>query len=82
MISSGLHLMIDMLTAAGDDIEDADESAENPEIKKDPVYNMDMKQYLTDLFKAFAHNNAPVFQELANALNESERAELRKIISN
>lgn len=62
------------------DDEDDDESpedAEDPDIKADPIYTLDLKKHIENFLKALAASHREAFTQMANMLAESDKKHLQ-----
>ncbi|KAG1592125.1 hypothetical protein G6F48_002850 [Rhizopus delemar] len=72
-----INLLSDMLA----NIEDNDDEEDNPELKNDPIYQTDMKVYLTDFLRnCHAHNVNNFHQICSTQLNQEEKETLQYIL--
>ncbi|KAI9258508.1 armadillo-type protein [Sporodiniella umbellata] len=73
--NNDIKYLSDMLANIEDDNEE-----DNPDLKDDPVYQTDMKAYLTDFLKNCHCQNLNQFHSLAQFLNEDEKETLSYIL--
>ncbi|ORZ19612.1 armadillo-type protein [Absidia repens] len=59
----------DMLANLGED----DDEENNPDLKNDPIYQIDMKGYLVDFFRNCSSHNVNHFMEICQQLNDDEK---------
>ncbi|RIA81823.1 armadillo-type protein [Glomus cerebriforme] len=62
----------------GKDLDDVDD---DPEIKEDPVYLMNLRDYLTDFFRHCAMQNENNFVQLCSELNEEYQQKIQSLIN-
>ncbi|KAI8338795.1 armadillo-type protein [Choanephora cucurbitarum] len=75
--SARINLLSDMLAQVNDN----DDEEDNPELKNDPIYQTDMKAYLTDFFRNCTTHNINNFNEICQAqLNVEEKQTLEYIL--
>ena len=67
------------LLAPAEDYLDADDDEDDPDCKNDPVYSLDMKQYLVNYIREFS--SQPYFAHFASHLNPSEQETVRNIVA-
>ncbi|KAG1471470.1 hypothetical protein G6F56_002098 [Rhizopus delemar] len=70
-----INFLSDMLANIDDDDEE-----DNPELKNDPIYQTDMKAYLTDFLKNCHGHDINQFQSITNCLNDEEKETLAYIL--
>lgn len=62
-------------------IDNDDDEEDNPELKNDPIYQTDMKVYLTDFFRNCNTHNINNFNEVCSTqLNLEEKQTLEYIL--
>ncbi|CAB4420248.1 unnamed protein product [Rhizophagus irregularis] len=62
----------------GKDLDDVDD---DPDIKEDPVYLTNLRDYLTDFFRHCAMQNENNFVQLCSELNEDEQQKLQSLVN-
>ncbi|KAI7903140.1 armadillo-type protein [Cokeromyces recurvatus] len=71
------HLLSDMLN----NLDENDDEEDNPDLKNDPIYQTDMKTYLTDFFRNCNTHNVNNFNEICQIqLNLEEKQILEHIL--
>jgi hypothetical protein len=58
-----------------------DEEDDDPQIKEDPLYQVNLKDYILDFYKAFAAQNPSAFEELYNSLPPMDKNHLKKMMN-
>ena len=73
--------VIDLATllAPAEDYLDDDEDEDDPDCKNDPIYSMDLKQYLVNFIREFS--SQPYFSHFTPHLNPTEQETLRSLMN-
>ncbi|CAO3648112.1 unnamed protein product [Mucor hiemalis] len=72
-----INLLSDMLN----NMDDQDDEEDNPDLKNDPIYQTDMKIYLSDFFRNCNAHNINNFVEICQTqLNEEEKMTLEYVL--
>ncbi|KAF9581008.1 hypothetical protein BGW38_002133, partial [Lunasporangiospora selenospora] len=79
---SDFALLSDMLDSHGLDMDGDEEEETDPDVLADPVYQMNMKQYLVDFFRQCVQQNPPAFVQGVSELNETEKRTLSGLLEN
>jgi hypothetical protein len=62
-------------------IENDDDEEDNPDLKNDPIYQTDMKAYLTDFFRNCNTHNINNFHEICQTqLNDEEKQTMEYVL--
>ena len=69
-----MQLLSDLLNK--DDVYDEIDE-EDPDVLADPIYSINLRQYLTEFFHRIASSNRPLFEISMAAMNEGDRATLQ-----
>lgn len=56
------------------------EEQEDPDLRQDPVFQIDLKRQLTDFLRAFAQAHGNVFQQLLGTMQPHEQQHVRDFI--
>ncbi len=69
-----MQLLSDLLNK--DDVYDEIDE-EDPDVLADPIYNINLRQYLTEFFRRLAGSNRQLLESSMAAMNEGDRATLQ-----
>ncbi|KAF9279348.1 hypothetical protein BGZ88_012798 [Linnemannia elongata] len=73
----------DVLDAHGLDMDgEEDEEEVDPDILADPIYQMNMKNYLVDFFRQCVQQNSPSFVQSVGELSDVEKRTLSSLLEN
>ncbi|KAG0347825.1 hypothetical protein BG004_006848 [Podila humilis] len=78
-------MLSDMLDSHGLDFDGEDEEDDtvvDPDVLADPVYQMNMKEYLIEFFRECAKQNSPAFAQGASELNDVQKRTLHVLLGN
>jgi hypothetical protein len=50
---------------------------EDPDVLADPIYKLNLRQYLTEFFRRLSGSNRPLLESSMAAMNEGDRATLQ-----
>jgi hypothetical protein len=77
-------MLSDFLDASGLDMEgEEDEEQEaDPDVLSDPVYQMNLKDYLVDFFRQCVQQNSPAFAQSASEMSDVEKRTLQTLLEN
>ncbi|KAG0350437.1 hypothetical protein BGZ54_003828 [Gamsiella multidivaricata] len=72
----------DMLDSHGLDMEGEEEEEIDPDVLADPVYQLNMKNYLVDFFRQCVQQNSPAFAQSVTELSDVEKRTLSSLLEN
>ncbi|ORZ27537.1 armadillo-type protein [Lobosporangium transversale] len=73
----------DVLDSHGIDMDgDEEEDEADPDVLADPVYQLNMKNYLIDFFRQCVQQNSPAFVQSVGELNDVEKRTLSSLLEN
>jgi hypothetical protein len=73
-------MMSDMLDRL--DFDEDEEDVVDPDILADPVYQMNMKDYLVEFFRECVKQNSPAFAQSVSELSDVEKSTLSNLLGN
>lgn len=73
-------MMSDMLDRL--DFDEDEEDVIDPDILADPVYQMNMKDYLVEFFRECVKQNSPAFAQSVSELSDVEKSILSNLLGN
>lgn len=73
-------MMSDMLDRF--DFDEDEEDVVDPDILADPVYQMNMKDYLIQFFRECVKQNSPAFAQSVSELSDVEKSTLSNLLGN
>ncbi|KAF9571457.1 hypothetical protein EC968_000488 [Mortierella alpina] len=70
----------DILDSHGLDMDGEEEEEDDPDVLADPVYQLNMKDYLVDFFRQCVQQNSPAFAQSVTELSDIEKRTLSSLL--
>lgn len=70
----------DILDSHGLDMDGEEEEEDDPDVLADPIYQLNMKDYLVDFFRQCVQQNSPAFAQSVTELSDVEKRTLSSLL--